>query len=113
MNARDYASAASLYADDAIYESAVLVSRGHTEGRIVGRERIMGYFKDALAGDEEFQLSTLDRFTGLNMALILSSSEGRTFVDVLRTGDDGLIVEHMEVSPKHSPVDFLATKSKR
>jgi len=112
MNARDYASAAALYAVDATYESASLVSRGHVDGRIVGRERIMGYFKEALGGDGSFQLSTLDHFTGLNMALILSSSEGRTFIDVLRTADDGLVVEHMEVSPKHSPINFLATRSK-
>jgi len=73
----------------------------------------MDYFKSVLAGDDDFELSKLDIFTGLNMAMILSSMEGRTFIDVLRTGGDGLIVDHMEVLPKASPIDSLAARSNR
>jgi len=111
MNARDYASAASLYADGATYQSAALASGDRVDGSITGRERIMDYFKEALKGDEDFQLSTLDIFTGLNMAIVISSTEGRAFIDVLRTGGDGLIVEHSEVLPKASPLDSLAARS--
>ncbi len=112
MNARDYASAASLYSEQATYESAALVGKGHLSGRIVGSEQIIAYFKEALDGDESFRLSRLDIFTGLNLTLILSSMEGRTFVDALRVGDDGLITEHLELSPKRSPVDFLSKDAK-
>ncbi len=111
MNARDFASAAALYADAATYQSAALVSGEGVEGCITGRERIMDYFQKALAGDESFQLSRLDIFTGLNMALVLSSMDGRTFIDVLQTGGDGLIVKHTEVSPKASAINFLAGRS--
>lgn len=112
MNARDYALAAALYADDATYQSASL-SGDHVDGRITGRDRIMDYFKDSLEGDDKFQLSALDIFTGFNLTMILSSMEGRTFIDVLRIGDKGLIVEHIEASPKASPVDFLEARSKQ
>jgi hypothetical protein len=107
MNARDYGAASSLYAEDATYESPRLVSDGHVDSRIVGRQNIMSYFKEALEGDDDFQLAKLDQFTGLNMAVILSSLDGQTFIDVLRVGDDGLIIQHSEVAPKNSPIDFL------
>ncbi len=105
MNSRDYPSARSLYAEDATYESAGLVVDGHPEGRIVGREQIFDYFRNALDGDETFQLAPLDHFTGLNMVLIISSEGGRTFIDILRTDDVGRIVEHSEVAPKRSPIN--------
>ena len=110
MNARDYEGAAALYAADATYESPGLASltEGQSEGRIVGREQIIEYFKSAL-GTGDFQLSPLDHFTGVNMTVTLSSTEGRTFIDVLRVNGDGLIVEHLEVTPKPSPIDFRST----
>ena len=111
MNARDFAGATSLYADSAIYQSAALANGDWSDGLITGRERIMDYFKEALDGEEDFQLSALDIFTGLNMAVIVSSMESRTFIDILCTGDDGLIVEHLEVSPKASPIDYLAVRT--
>jgi len=88
-----------------------LASGDRVDGSITGRERIMDYFKEALKGDKDFQLSTLDIFTGLNMAIVISSTGGRAFIDVLRTGGDGLIVEHSEVLPKASPIDSLAARS--
>lgn len=110
MNARDFASAAALLADGATYQSVALVSGDGVQGCITGRERIMDYFQEALEGDENFHLSRLDVFTGLNLARVLSSMDGRTFIDVLRTGGDGLIVEHAEVSPKASAINFLAAR---
>ena len=110
MNERDYATAAALYAPDATYESASLLEQGHTDGRIAGRERIMSHFMEALDGDDDFRLSMLDQFTGLDLTLVVSSMDGRTFIDVLRIDEDGLIAEHVEVSPKLSPIDYLSTR---
>lgn len=107
LNARDFTTAAALYADGATYESAALVAEDNSEGRITGRGQIMDFFASALDGDDDFQLTALEIFTGLNMAVILSSFEGRTYIDVLRIGEDGLIVEHAEVVPKASPLNFL------
>ena len=46
----------------------------------------------------------------MNLAVVVSSAEGRTFIDVLRTDDDGLIVEHLEVVPKSSRIDRSASR---
>ncbi len=110
MNARDYATAAAMYAPGAVYESPALVGGEH-DGRIVGRDQIMRFFEAALDGEEEFRLHPLDVFAGLNMVVVISSTLGRAFVDVLRTDDTGLIVEHLEVAAKPSPLDFLAGSS--
>ena len=104
LNARDFATAASLYSADATYESASLVSDDNPDGLITGRDQVMKFFADALEGDDSFQLTALDIFTGLNLAVIVSSLEGRTFMDVLRLSEEGLIVGHAEVTPKVSPI---------
>ncbi len=103
LNDRDLPAAAELYALDASYCSAALVEQGVTDGRIVGRSQIMRFFAQALDGDHEFRLSVIDQFTGLNLIVLISSFAGRTFVDVLRTNDDGLITEHLETTPQPSP----------
>lgn len=109
MNARDYATARSLYADSATYQSAALVDADRPSGLLEGRDEIIGYFEVALDGDDDFGLDLLDVFTGVDMAVAVSSAAGRTFIDVLRTSDHGLIIEHREVSPKASPVGPTTT----
>lgn len=103
LNERDFETAATLYASDAVYESPSVAMDGGA-GRIVGRDEIIRYFADSLDGDDEFQLHLLDSFVGVDMVVLVSSLDGRAFVDVLRTDDTGAIVEHREVSPKPSPL---------
>jgi len=100
MNARDYGAAGDIYAAEAIYESPGL----RAPGRLTGRDNIIRYFTTVLE-DDDFQLAILEQFTGVNLVVTRSTSEGRTFVDVFKVNNDAQIVEHLEVAPEASPID--------
>lgn len=100
LNDRDFDTASSLYADDAVYESAGRLGSEHADGRIRGRDEIIGFFRQALDGDDEFRLEPQELFTGLDIVVIRSGFEGRSFVDVLRFNGAGQIAEHFDVTPQ-------------
>ncbi|MEM7272921.1 MAG: nuclear transport factor 2 family protein [Actinomycetota bacterium] len=111
MNARDFDSVAELFAADAVYVSdgPPFLTGDRYGRRLSGRDEIITYFREVFAGDFEFVV--LDHYVGVDMLVTLSSMGGRTFVDVFRVGEDGLISELLDVVPKRSRVDFTQSDS--
>jgi hypothetical protein len=93
--------------DQADVEPAML--RPTVGGRVPGRHDRAeatvpsGRSAPALALTTAWPPTVVSQFTGLNMVITLSSMQGLTFVDVFRVNDEGLIVEHLETTPKQSP----------